>query len=338
MIKKNVFACISGILFILFGCASNPKDKVAYEQKSPECGALSFAEVWAWVCQGREKYYSPDFPLTDVCYFSANVGTYGELIDIPKKKNLESTNARTHLVVVCEGRALTHFVLEPQFGLTDKLVDDILKAGADFDGIQIDFENIPARDYDNFFAFLKKVSSRSAEAGKIFTVCVPARIKTLKEDAFPYQKIASISDRVIIMAYDEHWSTSKPGPIASYEWCEKIADYSVSVLPKEKLVMGLPFYGRSWEDENLATARSFRSTNELFAAREVSDVRYVNTIPMAEFVTTQKVTYWFEDYYSTMKKLWLYGSKDISKVAFWRIGLEDSETWNWIKITETQKD
>ncbi len=340
MIKKFVLALSSAAVLVVFGCASSPEPKsateniLAYRQKKPESGAVEFREVWGWVCQGREESYSTEMPLTDIGYFSASVGTYGELVEIPLKKNLGQTQARTHLVVTCEGRALTHFVIDPKYKVVDALVAEIMKAGEDYDGIQIDFENIPGRDIANFYSFLKKVSAATKSAGKIFTVCVPARFRRISDDAFPYEEIAAISDRVMIMAYDEHWSTSVPGPIASYSWCEKVCDYAVSVIPKEKLVMGLPFYGRSWEDENFAKARSFFYTNEFLNTHRAGHVEYVDTIPMVEFTATQKITYWFEDYYSTVKKMSLYSSKGVEKIAFWRVGLEDAETWNWIKISE----
>ena len=331
MLKRSfavVFSC-----FVLFAsCASGPKNSAVYKQKKPEGEPIHFNEVWGWVNQGREKSFSPEFPLTDVCYFAASVGTYGDLIDIPKRKTLGNLNSRVHLVVMCDGRTLTHFMMDPQFKLTDRLINDILKAGTDFDGIQIDFETIPVRDINNFYNFLKRLSDETHKKGKFFTVCVPARTRALTEDAFPYDKIATISDRVLIMAYDEHWSTSAPGPIASYEWCGKVADYAKTKIPQEKLVMGLPFYGRSWEDENLATSRSFSYTNDFLKERKVRNVKYVKTIPMVEFVTKQKVTYWFEDYYSVVEKMWLYSSKEVKNIAFWRIGLEDPEVWNWIKI------
>ena len=46
-------------------------------------------------------------------------------------------------------------------------------------------------------------------------------------------------DKIIVMAYDEHWATSAPGAIASLSWCKKIADYASSVIPKEKLVIAI---------------------------------------------------------------------------------------------------
>ena len=332
MIKKSFVFIINFLLFLLLSCASNPKNGAVYKQKKPEGDAIHFNEVWGWVSKGRERSFSKNLPLTDVVYFAASVGTYGDLIDLPDRAVLGKLNSRVHLAVMCDGRTLTHFMMDPKFNLTDKLISDILKAGADFDGIQIDFETIPVRDIKNFHNFLKKLSDESHKIGKMFTICVPARTRALTEDAFPYEKIAGFSDRLLIMAYDEHWSTSAPGPVASYEWCGKVADYAKTKIPGEKLVMALPFYGRSWEQENLATSRSFSYTNEFLREKKVRKIKYVKTIPMVEFITKQKVTYWFEDYYSAVEKMWQYKSKSIDKIAFWRIGLEDSEVWNWIRI------
>lgn len=334
LVSALVFASLFFTTSIFAGCASSPNGVAVYKKQKIQGETIEFSEVWGWVMQERESSYSPEFPITDIGYFAASVGTYGELTDIPQKEKLGPTDARVHLVVVCEGRALTHFVLDSSFKLTDKLIEDILKAGADFDGIQIDFENIPARDNKNFYTFIEKLSKKTHENGKMFTICVPARTRTLNEDAFPYEQISKIADRIMVMAYDEHWSTSVPGPIASFDWCDRVSTYAASVVPQEKLVMGLPFYGRSWEDENLARARSFQYTNEFLAERKATNVKYTNSIPNVEFTTKQKVFYWFEDSFSSVEKMRLYKSKEIDKVAFWRIGLEDLDVWNWLSINE----
>ena len=65
---------------------------------------------------------------------------------------------------------------------------------------------------------------------KWFSICVPARFKLLSEDIYPYAEIANYCDRVFVMAYDEHWSTSKPGAVASVEWCRKVMAVSYTHL------------------------------------------------------------------------------------------------------------
>ncbi len=306
--------------------------KLSYKQKKIEGESVEFSEVWGWVMKGREHELDNDFPLTDIGYFAAEVNSFGELADVPECAKLNSFSSRVHLVLVCDSRALTHFLLNPTFGLVDNFIQDVMIASEPFDGVQVDFELIPAEDRENFLSFLNTLSEKCKENKKMFSVCVPARLRTISDDVFPYEEISKIADKVMVMAYDEHWSTSKSGPVASVEWCEKIADYATSVIPKEKLVMGLPFYGRTWANEKPAQGWYFSGINRIIREYKAGKVEYVEDVPYVNIDMKVHIDAWFEDSYSTVAKMRLYKSKNVEKIAFWRIGQEDPSVWKWIKV------
>ena len=52
----------------------------------------------------------------------------------------------------------------------------------------------------------------------------------------------------MIMTYDEHYQDGDPGSVSSLGFAEKSIQYAVSKVPKEKIVLGIPFYGRIWKD------------------------------------------------------------------------------------------
>lgn len=312
--------------------------EISYKRKIPESSPIQFKEIWGWVMQERENELDFDYPLTDIGYFAANVDCYGQLEKTPDRTKLAGFPGKVHLVLVCDSKSLTHFVLDPEFNLVDKIIRDIMDASINFDGVQIDYELIPAKDAQNFIYFLEKLSVECKKQKKIFSVCVPARVKTITDDIFPYKKISELCDKVIIMAYDEHWSTSVPGPIASVEWCQKIADYAMTVIPQEKLIMGLPFYGRSWANEKPAQGWYFSGINRIINEYNSGKVEYINDVPTVDINMKVNITCWFEDCYSIFQKLSLYKIKKIENVAFWRIGQEDPLIWNWISIEDTNKN
>lgn len=311
---------------------SDKELKIAYKQKQPLGLPVEMDEVWGWVMQNKEAEFSFAYPISDVGYFAADVDCYGNLINVPDRKKLEGYEGRVHLVIVCDSKSLTHFVLDPKFGIADQMVNDIMKAVEPFDGLNVDYELIPGKDAKNFMRFLEKLSAECHKKGKLFTVCVPARIKTISDDIFPYKKIASISDRVMIMAYDEHWSTSRPGAVASVDWCRKIADYAVTTIPPEKLVMGLPFYGRSWASEKVSQGWYFEGVNRMMNEYKPGKVQYINEVPTVDIKVTVDTEFWFEDAYSIVTKMRLYELSGIRHIAFWRIGQEDKTVWQWIKL------
>lgn len=310
--------------------------KPAYKKKQPAGEPVEMGETWGWVMQNRIKEFDNEYPLTDVGFFAADVDCYGSLTGIPNRNMLPGYTGRAHLVIVCDSKSLTHFVLDPKFGITDKLIREIMKAVESFDGLNVDYELIPGKDGANFMKFLERLSAECKKSGKMFTVCVPARVKTISDDVFPYKKIAAISDRVMVMAYDEHWSTSKPGSVASTEWCKKIVDYSVTVVPESKLVMGIPFYGRSWSDEKVAQAWYWEGVNRIIDEYDAGRVTYVNDVPCVDVSMKVKANVWFEDCYSTVSKMRMYKEAGVSKIAFWRIGQEDPSVWDWIKVREEE--
>jgi len=293
----------------------------------------SFGEVWGFALQERSEEIDLDAPVTDIALFTATLNNYAELDAVPRRSSLPSFAGRVHLTFACDSRALVHFVLDKDLGFRKGFETSLAEAAGDFDGLCIDMEYIPARDRENFLTFLRDM--KKAIGGKILSVCVPARTRTISDDIFPYNTIGEIADRVIIMAYDEHWSTSAPGPVASYAWCANVADYALTVIPKEKIVMGLPFYGRTWTEERHAGAWYFSGVNQKMLENGVSKLeRDEGGVAKINYTATVNVTGYFDDTYSLVKKCRLYEEKKINNISFWRLGQEDKTFWQWIKIKE----
>jgi spore germination protein YaaH len=68
------------------------------------------------------------------------------------------------------------------------------------------------------------------------------------DDNFRYADISKNIDYAILMAYDEHWTTSIPGPIASIDWYNKILDTRSKDIPNEKMIIALGNYAYDWKD------------------------------------------------------------------------------------------
>ncbi|MBQ1198475.1 MAG: glycoside hydrolase [Spirochaetaceae bacterium] len=305
---------------------SNVKTKVASEFSQPH----QFTEVWGYLLDGREHELNPSINVvTDVGYFGAGLNTFGKLVGVPNPDKLKKFKGRIHLVIIDNSRSLTHFCLNPKYDVRKELIEDIVKASKNFDGVQIDFELVSSQDEEHYLSFLKELKRKLGK--KTLSVVIPARIKTLEKDAYHYSKINEIVDRIIVMAYDEHWATSKPGAVASINWCQKVMSYALSVIPKEKLVMGLPFYGRGWSTDDTAGAYRFPSIERLQANNKISEIVRENAIP--SFEITKQVTYkfYYDDLYSLVFRMRMYKYNGVKNLAFWRLGQEETDVWNYIK-------
>jgi spore germination protein YaaH len=303
---------------------------------SPETEALpvsSFGEVWAYVSSERERFVKPNLPISDIGYHSAAVNLYGELEGVPNPKNIPNFSGRIHLVVQCDGRALSHFVLIDG-PVRRKLITDLLEASKAFDGLQIDFENVPARDGDNFRSFLAEL--KKGLGNKLFSIAISARTRTLDNDVYDYSKIKNIVDKVLVMAYDEHWSTSAPGPVASMDWCNSVASYALRTIGSEKLIMGIPFYGRSWGNWTSNKAFTFLDIQDLKAEHNVTDIQREKGVPTFIFEAPMKVTVYYDDDYSISTRMEMYRTMGVRSIGFWRLGQASPTIWSRIALSKNE--
>jgi hypothetical protein len=291
---------------------------------------FAFKEIWAYLLSGSEDTLKAEFPLSDVGYFGAELDSYGKLIKVPDPRKLSFFKGRLHLVVTCGGRALTHFALAEGRPERRQLIADLLQASKPYAGLQIDFENVPPGDGDAFLSFLREL--RQGLGNKVFTIALAARTRTLQDDVYDYTKIRPIVDRIFVMAYDEHWSTSAPGPVASLAWCQRVASYSLGIIGKEKLIMGLPFYGRTWGDINPNRAFFHSGIERIKREQGVTEVLRENGIPTFRYQTTLTVTVYYEDIYSLSSRLEMYRSMGVESVGFWCLGQETPEIWSILRI------
>jgi hypothetical protein len=346
-VKNPLRLLALSIFFVIFchSCRNVPSQQEADVDKEEESTDIAvelppegeplpvsaFGEIWAYVVAGREEWLKPGLPLSDIGYFGAEIGMYGSLIEVPNRKKLPAFSGRVHLVLKCDSKSLTYFTLRHGSAERKALIADLINATKDFDGLQIDLENIPERARESFHSFLAEL--RAGLGRKMFTIALPARTKKIKDDIFDYEKILPLVDRILVMAYDEHWSTSKPGPIASLAWCRNVASYSLSAIGKEKLIMGLPFYGRAWVSPSHSGAYVYTGIERIINENNVSNIKRENGIPTFEYTAPVKVTTYYDDEYSLSSRMEMYRNMGVTSIGFWRLGQETPAVWNYLKLT-----
>src|SRR3990167_4996016 len=289
---KKMSVCLF-LIFSLFA-SSEKKDSQIY----------SFKEVWAYVMKGEESWIEPQKPVTDVAYFSAVVGETGRI-----STNLDATilrknvppKSRVHCVISAPAnRSLMYWCLSKDKETKQGLIEDILRISSTFDGVQIDFEGIRNQDGDAYCSFLEEIR-KGLPKEKIMSVALPARVKEV-QDAFPYEKIGKIADKVLIMAYDEHWRTGPPGSIASANWCKNVCRFAKEKIPANKLIMGIPLYGRVWQKQEVARALKYFQTLDLW--KEVGTLvhREADGTPYFGFKQKIDAVVFYEDVTSLQNK------------------------------------
>jgi len=307
-------------------------EEVSILDKADKIESIAFKEIWGYVMIGREYEFSTKFPITDVGYFCSAVNVFSEMPEVPpRSKFFKKYKGRVHLTTSVDSKSQTHLLLQPDLPLRDKIIDQMVKAAETYEGLQIDWESVPKEDDENFWEFLRILKQKLN--GKMLSMAIPARTRTLQKDAYNYEKLAEIADRIIIMAYDEHWSTSKPGAIASTDWCERIAKYSITQIPPSKLVMGLSSYGRTWMKAPVKAQAWYNSgINRITKDNNAEIVRDSYGTPHFEFKEEVTITGWYDDIPSLKIRCKMYDDLKINNIAFWRVGFEDPRLWNHLKI------
>ncbi len=289
---------------------------------------IAFTETWGYLMKGEERYLTGSEPLTDIGYFSARVNDIGRLETSISRPSLPGRlkRARMHLVISAPAnKALMYFCLNRDKLARAELLSDILRLSSRFDGVQIDFEVMRPEEGRAYLAFLSELKRKLAK-NKVLSVALPARTAVMK-DAFPYASMATIADRVIIMAYDEHYRAGPPGPVASIGWCKRVAQFSTSKIPARKLIMGIPLYGRLWQREPVARALKYPDTLALWKKDKPAVRREPGEIPYFEIKQTISGVAYFDDKRSLTEKLSLYKKQGVTGVGFWRIGQGPSALW-----------
>ncbi|MBO5245567.1 MAG: glycoside hydrolase family 18, partial [Selenomonadales bacterium] len=135
--------------------------------------------------------------------------------------------------------------------MRNKTIDSIMKVIDEqgFDGINLDFELVPAYHKDNLTAFVTALYKRMKDKKKTLIVSVFPKIDVDESvhGAYDYEALSKQSDYLQIMAYDRHWATSEAGAIAPIGWFEDNLKYAIEHGGGAgKIIIGLSLYGYDW--------------------------------------------------------------------------------------------
>jgi len=293
---------------------------------------LLFREVWGYLMKGEEQRVTGEEPFTDILYFGVSFGRDCRLKGSAALPTIafRGRPPRLHLVVfLLNDPVAFRQCAGGDAAAREKLASDIAAMAKDYAGIQIDFESLEADDREALLAFMSTLRARLADA--MLTIAVPAKTSPSGKPAYDYAALAGICDRVFIMAYDQHWETSSPGPIASLSWCETVAARGIEEVPRERLVMGLPLYGRAWQTRKINRALTWKDAEEL-SRRAGGARRKEDHGACFEYTEPVTVKVYYEDPISIRAKLRLYHSYGIPAVAFWRIGQGAPRWWEHVGL------
>jgi spore germination protein YaaH len=231
--------------------------------------------------------------------------------------------------------------------LRHHLVDEMIAKAIqyDLDGINLDFESMSQTDVgEAYIQFVRELSLKCAENGIVLSIdnYVPSDYTAFYDRA----EQANFADYVVIMGYDEHYAGSDAGSVASLGWVEEGVTNTLSEVPAEQIILGMPFYTRVWSltpvsDESdtemkydvKSEAYGMSAANKLVAANNAEKQWLADCGQY--FVEYEKagILYriWLEDAESLEKRLQLLDEYALAGASFWKLGLETSDIWDTVE-------
>lgn len=166
----------------------------------------------------------------------------------------------------------------------NKLIDVALRTN--IDGIDVDLEGSDIND--NYEQFVVELAEALRRHDKIITAAIAIYYKDQLSD-----KALAQYDFVNVMSYDRTgpWRPEKPGPHAAYEHAVEDLAYFATVrnIPREKMTLGVPFYGYGYGPEVTSPAISMNYAEIVSAypgaelvdewKRDDGKILYYNGIP-----------------------------------------------------------
>jgi spore germination protein len=237
------------------------------------------------------------------------------------------------------GSILAHKILISS-ELQDKLLDNVISTmkSKGYHGLNIDFENVLPIDRELYNQFLQRAVNRlHAEKYFVSSSLAPktsGEQKGLLYEAHDYRAHGEILDFVVLMTYEWGYRLGPPQAISPIDRIRAVLNYALSVIPRNKILMGLQLYARDWllphikgqQAETFSMQEAVHRAIQNGAAIQY-DVR--SQSPFYRYIDNQGRTHevWFEDARSTQAKFDLVKNYNLRGVSYWVLGYPFPQNW-----------
>ena len=197
-------------------------------------------------------------------------------------------------------------------------------------GVNLDFEYVYPFDRGSYNQFLRRFADfLHARGALLVTALAPKQSDGqagLLYAAHDYAAHGAAADYVVLMTYEWGYTYGPPMAVAPLDQVKKVLDYAVTVMPAEKILLGVPNYGYDWTlpFRQGTAAKALTNTAAVTLAGAVgAEIRFDERARAPWFRYTdsegRRHEVWFEDARSLRAKYRLVADYGLGGVSFWNL-------------------
>lgn len=227
---------------------------------------------------------------------------------------------------------IAHAILTNQ-AAQDALVENVISVLQEkkYYGVIVDFEYIFPFDRESYNQFLRRIATQLHALGYILATAVAPKTSTnqpgLLYEAHDYAAHGEICDLVIIMTYEWGYTYGPAMAVAPIGPVRSVLDYAVSVMPSEKILMGMPNYGYNWTLPFVqgTAAKVVSNVGAVRLASQVGANIMYDERQQSPFFNYydgdgKRHEVWFDDARSVQARLQLVSDYQLAGISYWTIG------------------
>lgn len=228
-----------------------------------------------------------------------------------------------------------------QEALQDRILDQAIRVmqTKGYMGLDFDFEYLGAQNRDLYVRFLTKAAQRIKPLGYTLSAAVAPKYSETQRgvlyEGHDFEGIGRVVDFMFIMTYEWGWSGGPPQAVSPINLMRRVMNYAVSVVPRQKIMMGIPLYGYDWTLPYVPKGKWARAISPqrgiVLASQYGASIKYDQTAqaPWYRYTDEQRREHevWFEDARSIQAKFDLVKEFRLRGFYYWALGNEFPQNW-----------
>lgn len=206
-------------------------------------------------------------------------------------------------------------------------------------GLDFDLEYLGAENRERYNNLMRKAKARLDEKGYFLSSALAPKIRGdmpgVLYEGHDYPAHGEIADFVFLMTYEWGWTGGPPMAVAPITGVRRVIEYATSVMPANKIMMGIPLYGYDWTlpyEPGVTRARAIDHQEALRLAQTYhAAIQYDSTSQSPFFFywdeQGRQHEVWFDDARSIQAKFNLVKEFGLRGFYYWVLGWDFPQNW-----------